>query len=817
MSEDKKLPLEGLRVVDAADGVGELCGRMLADFGADVVRLEPPEGAVSRTVAPLTPDGASSLYFAYRNFNKRGISLDLASDQGKTELFRLLAGADIYLHSNRPFDTKGTDFAPDKLTDRFAHLIVVSLTAFGQTGPYADYEHTPDVVFALSGWLSSSGLPGKPPLLMPGPQTYDFAGIMGCFAALCALIQRRTTGRGQHLDVSAMESVAQCNTWQMANAKVTMASGMNPPTLRSGTSPVYPLFKTKDGYVRPVILSPFQWRALWDWMGKPEEFAAEEWAETLFRMMNLDVLNPYLERFFADFNMEECAAEGQKRGVVVVPMLKPGDVLKNEHYASRKAFIQGEATPGQEAAFVEGPVELARQRLGYRFGAPEVGQHNREVADEDWQPVWQTVQAPESGGEPAAPLAGLRVMDFGHGGVGVEAGKLLAQYGAETTKIETRTYFDFIRTMLSTEMNGSFASSNCSKRSFGVNLRTPQGCEIVHRMAADADIVIENNSTGTMDKMGIGYPDLRQTNPQIVMSSSQMMGSHGAYGNWIGYGPTIQTVSGLTWLWNFDDGDPPPGSIAIHPDHIAGRLAAVAALVGVWQRFETGEGCHLEQAQADDMMGLLADFFMQESLHPGSVRPRGNSSPRCAPWGVFQCAGEEEWCVVCVRSDDDWIGLRDAMGNPDWAHDPKYETVAWRLDHEAELFEKVSEWTAKHTPREVMETCQAHCVPAGAMLNVLQQIEDPHYQARGFMVETSQQDLGPDGAAINIYLEGPAFVGSKMVGPDIFQAPLLGEHTREQCARMGMSEEEIEGLIDAGILEVTKQEMAEREAAGGDA
>ena len=240
-----KLPLEGLRIIDAADGVGELCGRMLADFGADVIRLEPPEGAVSRKVAPLTPDGTSSLYFAYRNFNKRGISLDLTSDQGKTELFRLLAGADIYLHSNSPFDTKGTDFAPDALSERFAHLIVVSLTAFGQTGPYADYEHTPDVVFALSGWLSGSGLPGKPPLLMPGPQTYDFAGIMGCFATLCALIQRRTTGRGQHLDVSATESVAQCNTWQMANAKVTIASGMHPPTLRSGTSPVYPCSKPK--------------------------------------------------------------------------------------------------------------------------------------------------------------------------------------------------------------------------------------------------------------------------------------------------------------------------------------------------------------------------------------------------------------------------------------------------------------------------------------------------------------------------------------------------------------------------------------------
>ena len=158
MSEDATFPLNGLRVVDATDGAGELCGRMLADFGADVVRVEPPEGAASRKMKPLLPDGSSSLYFAFRNFNKRGIALDLgdrlAAETTSSDCSR---GADIYLHSMRPKETEGTDIAPDALCKKFPHLIVTSITGFGQTGPYADFEPTPDVIFAMSGWLSGSG------------------------------------------------------------------------------------------------------------------------------------------------------------------------------------------------------------------------------------------------------------------------------------------------------------------------------------------------------------------------------------------------------------------------------------------------------------------------------------------------------------------------------------------------------------------------------------------------------------------------------------------------------------------------------------
>ena len=818
MSEDAKLPLEGLRVVDAADGAGELCGRMLADFGADVVRVEPPEGAASRKMKPLSPDGSSSLYFAFRNSNKRGITLDLGTSAGKNDLFRLLKGADIYLHSMRPKETEGTDIAPDALCEKFPHLIVTSITGFGQTGTYADFEPTPDVIFAMSGWLSGSGLPEKPPLLMPGPQAYDFAGVIGAFAILCALIQRRATGLGQHLDVSALESIAQCNTWQLPNASVTLAAGLDQVTLRSGTSPVYPLFETKDGYARPVILSPHQWKAFWEWLGEPEAFAAPEWGETLFRMLNLDVLNPVLAEHFTKFTMEEVAKEGQRRGIVIVPMLKANDVLANEHYESRDTFCDGEVTPGETARFVDGFMEISKQRLGYRFRAPALGEHTAEVLSEDWGECEFETDTPsvaesgtQAGGSSAQlPLKGMRVMDFGHGGVGVEAGRMLGEYGAEVIKIETRTYPDFIRVMLSTEMNGSFASSNRSKKSFGVNLRTPEGCRILHRMAETSDIVIENNSTGTMNKMGLGWEHLNETNPEIVLTSSQMMGSHGEYGGWIGYGPTIQTVGGLTWLWNFEDGDPPPGSPAIHPDHLAGRLAAVASLLGIWQRFETQQGFHAEQAQVENMMCLLGDTFMQESLWPGTVKPMGNFSQQGAPWGVFPCEGEDKWAVICVRTDEEWQALKDIMGNPAWAEDAAYASFDSRLSRREELYEKVSEFTASRSPQEVMSLCQAKGVPAGAMLNILDQMADPHLQARGFMVEIPHHDLN---YTDKITMDGPAFAASRMAGPDIFQAPRLGQNTVELCREMGMGDEEIENLVEAGILELTQPEMQAREAA----
>jgi crotonobetainyl-CoA:carnitine CoA-transferase CaiB-like acyl-CoA transferase len=788
-------PLQGLRVIDMTGEWGALCGRLLGDFGADVILVEPPGGSPARTMPPYTDDG-QSLWFLYRNFNKRGVVLDVANDDDRGRLRALLRDADVFIESTPVGFLDSNGLSAASLPQRFPRLVSCSITPFGQTGPYAHHAATDDVVFALSGWLASSGIPSKPPLLMPGSVPSDAASVIGVFAILSALLQRRRTDRGQHLDVSALEAMTQLNTWGLPNTSAIVNNGGTPNTLRSGNAALYPHLRTKDGFVRLVILAPRQWHALFEWMGSPEALSDPFWATTAGRMQNLDVLNPMFEEFFSTMTMEACAAEAQRRGIVATPMLKPADVLRNEHFVSRRTFRHAELAPGLVAEVADGLFALDGERMGFRFRAPTIGEHQSIVPDPIAEPALD--ERPRLA--PTPPLDDLRVLDFGHGGVGVEGGRMLAEYGADVIKIETRTYPDFMRLITGTEMTPSFASSSRSKRSFGVNAKKPDGTAALHRLAAQSDIVIENNSTGTMHDMGVGYETLSELNPGITMASSQLVGSTGAYASWIGYGPTTQTFGGLSHLWNFDDGDPPPGNNAIHPDHFVGRLCAIAGLLGVYARDGRGRGVHSDIAQVEATIANIGDLLAKESLAPGSVAPEGNDDERGAPWGVFPCAGEQTWAVVCVRDDRDWKGLTKAMGNPAWAGDPRFSTAKGRKKHRAEVNAKVGEWTATLSPRQAMEQAQAHGVPAGAMLSSFDQLTDPHFIARDFLVPVQQQEAGP------LTFEGPAFRGSAMTGPRIAQAPLLGEHTRE-IARdlLGLRDDEIDRLVAEGVFELPRQ------------
>jgi crotonobetainyl-CoA:carnitine CoA-transferase CaiB-like acyl-CoA transferase len=798
----KPLPLTGLRVVDLADVWGPLCGRMLADLGASVVRVEPPGGAPTRRFPPRTADG-TSLWFAFRNGNKQGATLDLETTQGRAALRDLLADADVCIESSTPgaMAAAGLDFAA--LCAELPELIVCSITPFGQTGPYARYAATDDVVVAMSGWLATSGIPTKPPLLPPGSIATDAVAVHAVFAVLTALYQRRSTGCGQYLDVSALEALTQLNTWGIPNMSAIVAAGMAKPVVRSGDSPVYPMIPCKDGAIRLVLLAPRQWKAMWEWMGSPEEFADPMWEQTFVRMQNMDVLNAVFAEFFADKTMEDAAAEAQRRGVVATPRLEPGGVLRNEHFVSRGSFVDAEVAPGVVAKVASGFFEFDGERVGYRSGPPTVGEPP-VVATALTAPVGASPAAPSPAGAPerTAPLAGLRVLDFGHGGVGVEGGRMLVEYGADVIKIETHTYPDFMRIVLGGMMTPSFASSSRSKRSFAVNVKHADGLRILRDLARHADIVIENNSTGTMTDMGVGFEALHELNPDLVMASSQLVGSRGTCAQWIGYGPTIQPFGGMTYLWAFPDGDGPPGNPAIHPDHLAGRLCAIGALAGVLGRELRGGGSHVEIAQVEGVINTLGDWLAKESLEPGSVGPQGNDDDLGAPWGVFRCAPsgdfDENYAVICVRDDTDWQNLCAAMGQPVLA--AQFPTTADRLAARGEVNALVAGFTRSLSPRDVMARCQEVGVPGGAMITTLDQQTDPQLEARGYLVKVDQQLSGP------LVFEGAAFTGTAMTPARIEQAPILGEHTREVCREvLGLSEAEIDAAIASGALEDPKR------------
>ena len=210
----------------------------------------------------------------------------------------------------------------------------------------------------MCGWLAAAGLSNRDPLLVPGSLPSDAVGVMGVLASLAALWQRRVTGRGQLLDVSAFEAAIQVDTWSVVNTSAIANAGMDARRLRNAQDSLYPTIRTRDGWIRLVLLSPRQWRALWEWMGSPEAFADPYWEQTFARFENRDVLHPMFDEFFASMGMVDAAAEGQRRGVVVMPILKPDDILADEHFRSRETFVTAEIAPGLTAPVTAGFFQL---------------------------------------------------------------------------------------------------------------------------------------------------------------------------------------------------------------------------------------------------------------------------------------------------------------------------------------------------------------------------------------------------------------------------------------------------------------------------
>lgn len=786
-------PLQGLRVVDLADEKGELCGRLLADMGAEVIRLEPPEGAISRTLPPYTPDGGTSLYFAVRNAGKRGGIVNLETEEGRTRLHELLEDADFFVESTAPGTLARLGLDADSLRARHPQLIVTSISDFGQDGPYANYQGTNMVGVALGGMLHRAGIPEKPPVMIPGQLAYDVAGVGGAFGSLLAFWKRLHTGQGQHIDVSAMDATAGLTDWSLPNYSLNPNLGH-----RQGTG-IYTLYRCADGFIRMIILVPKHWRKLKEWVGDPEELRDPKYDQFINRLMEMDKIVAVLEGFFADKKKTDIAVEAQRRGIPATPLLRPSEVLQNEHTLGRKTFRELPVGPGVEASVASGFMTIDGERNGPETGPPELG----EFGDGSWsaaeeragfEELFQRSPKPPEGGH---PLAGLRVIDCGVGAVGVEVGRFFGEYGADVIKIESSDAPDFIRVIMSSYMNPSFLSSSRSKRSIGVDLRTEKGRELVQRLVRDADVFIENNGTGTMERLGLGPEQLRELNPRIVSFSSQSVGSYGPWKNWIGYGPNTHPVSGLQHLWNYpEDEEEPAGSTAVHPDHLVGRIGVLSALAGLIYRERTGQGVHCDAAQFETPIGLMADLFAKESLEPGSVRPTGNTSSLGAPWSCLPCEGEDEWCVINVRSDDEWQQLRKAIGDPAWAADPELDTAEGRIQARERIDTELSTWTQARDPRTVMETLQAVGVPAGIVAHPEHHMADPQLLHRGYAKLIVQPDYE------SLMLEGPLFLGSDLPEVIIDPAPMLGQHTRDVAQGiLGLSEAETQALIDEGVLE----------------
>ncbi|MGD9889960.1 MAG: CaiB/BaiF CoA transferase family protein [Dehalococcoidia bacterium] len=406
------------------------------------------------------------------------------------------------------------------------------------------------------------------------------------------------------------------------------------------------------------------------------------------------------------------------------------------------------------------------------------------------------------------PLEGVRVCDLSWIVAGPTATRVLADFGAEVIRVEHGQALDAIRRappivgeQPTANNSGMFNYFNRNKKSVLLNARHPMGMEVLRRLIASCDVVIENFSSRVMESWGLDYPQLQEINRRIVYCSISGFGHSGRdrdYGTW---GPTAQALSGLTLMSGLPD-LPPAGWGFSYLDHTAGYYAAIAVMMALHHRNHTGEGQHIDISQIETGMVLAGPAVLDFTVNGRGWRrpgmPPGNRSGLVpyAPHNTYRCAGDDRWIAITVRNDAEWQALVRAMGEPSWALDARYETTDGRSAHTEELDRRIEAWTSGQDDYGAMRILQAAGVPAGVCQKPEDKFEhDLQLKARGWWHEAAHEEIGPgvfDGLA-PILSRTPARLRSA--------APILGEHTYEVMREVvGITDDEFIELESAGVF-----------------
>ncbi|HEY2642889.1 MAG TPA: CoA transferase [Galbitalea sp.] len=783
------LPLAGVLVADLADGPFQTIGRLLADLGATVVRIELPEGSRDRR-SGVVANGAS-VSFALRNANKDSLVVDSANDHSLRDI---LSDADLVLASDRSPIAAEAGLLDPRVLEAFPQLVVLALSDFGLTGPRSGWAGTPAVHFALSGVLARSGLPEiAEPLVPPEYLAYEAAAVQALWVALLALTERSRTGVGDFLDFSVSEGLVHVLDPAMGVAGSARAGAAmrDLPRGRPDVRYQYPIFPVRDGWVRICLLGIRQWRGMYTWLGEPSEFSSPELDGTRARFAAAGTLYPAIGRLLSQYTREEATHAGQELGVPVASIVSPAEALETDAFREGGSFTKLELEDGSQIEVPAGWYEVDGNRVGIRNAAPKLGSRpDEEVGMTRLRNFYRPTPSER-------PFDGLRVLDLGVIVVGAELGRLFGDYGAEVIKIESSAFPDGGRqSAQQTEMSESTAWGHRNKRSLGLNLKSDEGKQIFRDLVATADVVLTNFKPGTLASLGFGWDELVAINPRIVLSESSAFGNTGPWAKRLGYGPLVRASAGMTSQWRYPEvEDSFSDAITVFPDHVVARLNAAAVSALLLRRGRTGRGGRVSTAQVDAIFGAMGDLLVADSIAVGGVASDVTDD---APRGVFPAAGDDNWVVVDGTGDARFRRLAEAIDRPDLLDLPHLASAVDRVNATAELNAALSEWTSGRSARKAMTTLQAHGVPAGEMLRVQELETDDNLLARHAFGLQHQPQI--DEPLTSLLREAPAI---NLAEPLLQPAPLLAEHSREILnSVLGLNDDAIDKLLAVGALEI---------------
>lgn len=753
------LPLDGVRVVDAAGPIGAYCSKLLADLGADVVVAEPISGDELRRRPPVAGDGAPLVFAAY-HAGKRVVPVDLDHAGAADDLAVLAEGADVVLVSPPQRTCPGFDGATGRPSWTPESAIVCAVTPFGLGGPYAGRRATHLVSYAMGGGMCRMGPPEGPPLVVPGQVHWDLAATHAALAIVAALDARPRVGP-QVVDISAQEVEATLDfyfeRYEFAGAWPTVRSipvGI-PPT---GT------WQCADGVLEISAHQQHHWPAFLHMLDDPDELSEPALLDMALRRELADGLVDVIAGLMAPHRRHDLLEKGQSLGLPVALVNTPAEFVGDAQLEARRSFT---------AVDVDGrAVTVPRSPL--RASVPITRDpHN---PDDAAPPAPVTLPRRSSDGA----LAGLRVLSFGAFVAGNTAGTLLASLGAEVVKIENAGRAESIRGraygwdhrvyeepsgMAVTPMSASLARGT---RGLALDASTPAGADLFRDLVAEADVVIENFGVSTMKRWGLAFDDLLAVNPRLVMLSLSGYGRTGPRAGYLAYAANISNFTGLTSLW---------ANAGMLSDFATAAHGALAVLAARRLVAATSTGVHLDVCQTEVMAALLAPVLLEPLANGHPPERSGNAVAGAALSGVYRCSGADGWLAVEVEDEGRLAALAELFAG------------------ERDLDAALAAWCADRSNHSAAQVLQRAGIAAGAVQDYEDVYRDPQLRSRGYPVRLSHPDIEAFECA------GSPLRMSVTPGRYARLGPRIGEHTDEILQRwLGADDDALARYASSGAI-----------------
>lgn len=792
-------PLAGLGVLELPGGTPlAYCGKLLADAGADVVAVELSDAAGEdmtglahaasdaprtsdspRSAGPLLHEHLEVLERRYLRQRKRAVVLGAATGgaaRGTDALRELVRRADIVVGERSAAASLVDEVKPLVLAERRAR-VVLAVSAFGSTGPWAGRPATEFTLQALCGSAGFRGLPDGPPLAVGGAVGDYLAGAWAAAGALAAWRRAQRDRCCEVVDLSQLETMTL--TMQAYEWLHTALMGLD--TVNRSIE-VPSIEAAKDGYVGITIMTPAQWTAFCEMIGRPELATDPELSHTLGRWGRRADVYEAIGPWLAERTVEEVVQLAASYRVPATRLGTGATLPRFDHFEARHVYVPG--------------ADVRRQpRPPWRLA----GGHDR-VAEATAQERDSSPSSPPPSAE--LPLAGLRVVDLTSFIAGPLLTAFLASMGADVVKVESVTRPDGLRLVVGPrlrephgwEYSWAFHGANVNKRAITLDLRQPAGRDLLLRLVDRANVLVENFSPRVLPQLDLDWDVLHRRNPGLVVVRMPAFGLDGPWADRNGFAQTMEMLSGMAWVTGTPEGPPvlPRGpcdsAAAIHgavallavldqrdggDDNRQGRGHRAGRGHGQGRGHRQGQGQLVEVPMIEVALNLTALQVLAHDELGVVIERRGNRGAG-APQNLYACDGEDRWVALAVVTDEQWSALREVLGAPGWARDPALDHGPGRRLQNDLLDRRLADWFGRQDRDEIAERLVRAGIPAAPVVAPPEVVDNPHLQARRFFEPLTHPVTGP-----NLYAGLPLRFARGPKRWNRTPPPLFGEHNRE--------------------------------------